>query len=235
MLQIRTVPFRILMLLSAFFTVNAAGMDSFLEAKKVLPNIYQKLPDAATLYCGCDVTVTKKGYLLDLNSCGYQSRKLQKRPLQVEIEHVVSAWELGHQQKCWQDGGRKNCTKSSKEFNLMEGDLHNLYPAVSEINRDRSNYRFSDWNGTAYQYGKCDMIVDFKGRKVQPPERSRGIIARAYLYMRDTYGLRLSSSQTKLFEAWDLMYPASKTECKRNDLITEVQGNDNYYISRQCR
>ena len=74
---------------------------------------------------------------------------------------MVPAWEFGHQLQCWQDGGRKNCGKSD-EFNRMEGDMHNLFPAIGEVNGDRANFRFSDWNGKPNQYGKCQMLVDFK-------------------------------------------------------------------------
>ena len=61
--------------------------------------------------------------------------------------------------------------------------MHNLVPSIGEVNGDRSNYRFSDWNGFPQQYGKCAMVVDFKGKRVQPTQQSRGAIARAYLYM----------------------------------------------------
>ena len=81
----------------------------------------------------------------------------------------------------------------------MEADMHNLVPAIGEVNGDRSNFRFSQWNGKADQYGKCAMIVDFKNRQAQPPAKARGKIARTYLYMQHTYGLKIASSQLKLF------------------------------------
>lgn len=37
--------------------------------------------------------------------------------------------------------------------------MHNLFPAIGEVNGDRANYRFSDWNGKPNQYGKCQMLV----------------------------------------------------------------------------
>lgn len=44
----------------------------------------------------------------------------------------------------------------------MESDMHNLQPAVGEVNGDRANFMYSQWNGGEGQYGQCDMKVDFK-------------------------------------------------------------------------
>ena len=74
------------------------------------------------------------------------------------------------------------------------------------------------------------MIVDFKGKRAQPPKNSRGLIARAYLYMSDKYKIRLSQAQRRLYEAWDRMYPVTESECLRNELINKVQGNDNPFV-----
>lgn len=71
-----------------------------------------------------------------------------------------------------------------------------------------SRYNFSEWNGEPHQYGQCEMVVDFKDRKVQPPKNSRGAIARTYLYMHDRYEFRLSKSQERLLRVW-AEYPVS--------------------------
>ena len=41
----------------------------------------------------------------------------------------------------WKDGGRKACSKDPI-FNKMEADMHNLVPAIGELNADRSNFRY---------------------------------------------------------------------------------------------
>ena len=61
-----------------------------------------------------------------------------------------------------------------------------------------ANFRFSEWNAQPGQYGRCDMVVDFKGRRVQPSRASRGAIARPYLYMQERYKLRIAAQQQKL-------------------------------------
>ncbi|MGR5470168.1 endonuclease, partial [Vibrio astriarenae] len=121
-------------------------------------------------YCGCDIKWQGKKGVPDLASCGYQVRKQAKRASRIEWEHVVPAWQFGHQRQCWQIGGRKNCSRNDKTFRSMEADLHNLTPAIGEVNGDRSNYNFSQWNGLdGVSYGRCEMQVNFKQRKVMPP------------------------------------------------------------------
>ncbi len=51
----------------------------------------------------------------------------------------------------------------------MESDMHNLQPAVGEVNGDRGNFMYSQWNGGEGQYGQCTMKVDFKDKVAEPP------------------------------------------------------------------
>lgn len=221
---------------SSFWALASTNYpQNFRQAKKEAKIIYSSALPAVSFYCGCDINTRHKKWTVDFNSCGYQVRKQKKRAQRVEWEHVVPAWEFGHQLQCWQQGGRKNCGKISRQFKKMEGDLHNLVPSIGEVNGDRSNYRFSQWNAKPFQYGQCEMIVDFKGRKVEPPIRARGQIARTYLYMQKEYGLRISSSQMKLFTAWNKTYPVSELECKRDNIIAIKQGNHNPFVQSQCR
>ncbi|WP_283105898.1 endonuclease [Parashewanella spongiae] len=208
---------------------------SFSQAKSKAKKLYKKQLKQKSFYCGCDIRIKGKKWQPDLTSCGFQVRKQVKRANRIEWEHVVPAWEFGHQLQCWQQGGRKNCKKMNANFKKMESDLHNLVPAIGEVNGDRSNYRFSQWNGKSYQYGQCNMLIDFKGRKVQPPVQSRGAIARTYLYMKQTYGLRIASQQLKLFNAWNKSYPVNPQECKRERAIALTQGNHNTFVHQACQ
>ncbi len=145
-----------------------------------------------------------------------------------------TAWQFGHQRQCWQDGGRKNCAKDPV-YRKMESDMHNLQPSVGEVNGDRGNFMYSQWNGGEGQYGQCAMKVDFKEKAAEPPARARGAIARTYFYMRDQYNLTLSRQQTQLFNAWNKMYPVTDWECERDERIAKVQGNHNPYVQRACQ
>ncbi|MBH3072827.1 deoxyribonuclease I [Serratia marcescens] len=212
--------------------VQAHGINNFSQAKAAAAKINQDAP--GSFYCGCRIDWQGKKGIPDLAGCGYQVRKNAQRAQRIEWEHVVPAWQFGHQLQCWQDGGRKNCNKDAT-YRQIETDLHNLQPAIGEVNGDRNNFMYSQWNGSAGQYGQCPMKVDFKNKQAEPPARARGAIARTYFYMRDRYQLRLSRQQTQLFEVWNRQYPVSQWECQREARIAKVQGNHNPYIQQACQ
>ncbi len=202
----------IAVILLIFFISNlsfASGKEfhSFSTAKKHL--ISQVTNKTKTIYCDCSIKKEGKKLTPKIEECGYKPRleftrsgKVNVRAKRIEWEHIVSAWEFGHQLQCWQNGGRKNCRKNSKKFKIMEADVNNLAPAIGEINGDRSNYRFGMLSNTPKRYGSCDVKIDFKQRVIEPPVNARKRVAEAYFYMQSTYGLKISNKQKQLFNAW---------------------------------
>jgi deoxyribonuclease-1 len=213
-------------------SLNNYHQNNFQQAKAYAAQISADAP--GTFYCGCKINWQGKKGVPDLNSCGYKVRKNANRAKRIEWEHVMPAWEFGHQRQCWQNGGRKNCSKDA-EYRRIETDLHNLQPAVGEVNGDRGNLAYSQWNGGEQPYGQCGMKVDFKNKIAEPPARARGAIARTYFYMRDQYHLRLSRQQTQLFTVWNKLYPVTPWECERDKRIARIQGNHNPYVQQACQ
>lgn len=216
---------------------EAAHHYNYRQASQQMKRIYYgDLQE--TLYCGCHYQDKKH---VDFSTCDFAPRDNPKRTSfkraqSIEWEHMVTAHNMGQHLPCWRDGGRKNCSANDTTFKLMEGDLHNLYPAIGEINGDRNNFMYSQWtNSPEPMYGNCKTIVDFKLKKAQPREEARGIIARAYFYMEKTYGVNLSKQDRKLFEAWDKMYPVSEKECERDRRIFKVQGDHNPFVYEKCK
>ena len=204
--------------------------DSFRDAKPIIYDIVRKV-HSFTLYCGCPIrwSHNKKG-IPDLSACGYRIRKQKRRAELIEIEHIVSAWEMAHHLLCWKKGGRKACSKN-REYNRMSGDLYNLWPSIGEINGDRSNYKFSMMTDNKYvSYGQCQMHINFKQHTVEPPEQVRGLVARTYLYMSGHYKFSLSDKQRKLYNAWNKQYPRLDWEIKRAALIKKYMGENVYYL-----
>lgn len=206
-------------------------------ASQVLAQVYTG-DLAKDLYCGCPYSGKQN---IDTVPCGFRPRenphrKSYKRARRIEWEHIVTAHNMGHFRPCWRDGGRKNCTYNDPTFEMMEGDLHNLYPAIGEINGDRSNFMYSQWtNSPEPMYGSCETVVDFKLKKVQPRKEIRGLIARVHFYMENQYAIKLSNQDRKLFEAWDKMYPVTKEECERDRRIEKKQGNRNPFVEKACK
>ena len=141
----------------------------------------------------------------------------------------MPAYHFGHQRQCWQKGGRKAC-KKDPVFRRMEADLHNLVPAIGEVNGDRSNFKFGMIEGEKRNYGACDIEIDFNAKRAEPRPEVRGDIARIYFYMRKQYNLNMSSQQEKLFTAWSKEDPVDEWEKEKNKIVKSIQGNSNSYI-----
>ncbi|TFH84777.1 endonuclease [Billgrantia azerbaijanica] len=216
-------------LLAVLPTMAAAEFPSSFSAAKRLAEQEIYYDQDLTFYCQCNFDVEEGP---ELASCGYEVRKQPKRANRIEWEHIVPAFDLGRQFRCWQEGGRDNCRSTNPTFRRAEADLHNLVPTIGEVNGDRSNMRYGMVAGLdAYQYGQCQAQVSFEEDAFEPPARVRGDIARTYWYMRDVYNVRISRQQQQLFTAWANMDPVDSWERERNRRIMVVQGNGNPYVS----
>lgn len=231
-----------------FITLNASTA-SFNKSKKQLKKVYRG--HQVTFYADCKYNYKNKKNMIDRKSCGYKPRNertkkgnVNQRARRIEWEHVIPAENFGRQFSCWRDGnskcvkksgkkykGRKCCSKVNKKFKSMEADMHNLVPAIGELNADRSNFRFGMIAGEQRRYGNSiDFEIDFKKRRAEPKDDIKGNIARTYFYFEDRYGMKISKKDKKLLKAWDKLDPVDKWELERNKRITKVQGNGNKFI-----
>jgi deoxyribonuclease-1 len=208
----------------------------FSTAKKKALNIVYK-DHHTTLYCGCGFDDSKA---LDPSECGYQPRNDNVRAHRIEWEHIVPASRFGQHLECWHTGhelcvksdgttykGRKCCSKKGVDdrFRKMEADLHNLAPAIGELNADRSNHPFGDIPGEDRLYGACDFEV--KNGVAEPAESIRGDVARVYLYMADVHGMELSQTDRARFMQWHQADPPDEWERERNRRIKGIQCSGN--------
>ncbi|MFB4390510.1 MULTISPECIES: endonuclease [unclassified Pseudomonas] len=212
---------------------------TFSEAKVVAKQkVYLDQANSALgdLYCGCKWTwVGKSGGRIDPASCGYETRKQQSRAERTEWEHIVPAWTLGHQRQCWKHGGRENCVDDDPVFRAMEANLFNLYPAVGEVNGDRSNFNFGMVGNVGPQYGQCKTRVDFNQKAAEPRDEVKGLVARTSFYMFDRYNLSMSRQQQQLLMAWDKQYPVTPWERERDRRIAAIMGHSNPFVTGERR
>ena len=201
------------------------GKSKRLLATKIYPS-HQK-----AFYSNCDYKIVEKKLVPIPETCEFHYRKNKNRSQRIEWEHIVPAWHFGHQLHCWQNGGRMTCRTKNSKFKQMEADMHNLVPAIGEINGDRSNFRYGMIEGEERLYGKVDMEIAFSDKRAEPRPEVRGDIARTYFYMRDRYGLRISQSQEKMLIAWNNLDPVDSWEKKKNQMVKELQGDENMYIT----
>lgn len=234
----------IILLSTLLFSANT----SFSKSKKELRKIYQG--HQTTIYCDCKYNYKDMKNMIDRKSCGYVPRnertkkgKVNDRARRIEWEHQIPAENFGRQFSCWRDGnekcidskgksykGRKCCNKVNKKYKIMQADMHNLFPAVGELNGDRKNFRFDFELANSGQYGACEFNVDFKAKRAKVREEIRGVIARNYLYFNKRYDMKLSKQELQKYNAWNKQYPADAWEIERNKKIAKVQGNSNEFI-----
>lgn len=201
--------------------------ESFSESKKLLKEIYKD--HQITFYCGCKYNPLDKDNMIDRNSCGYVPRneltkkgKENERANRIEWEHIMPAENFGRHLACWKDGGRKACSKDPI-FNKMEADMHNLVPAIGELNADRSNFRYGADKPKVGMYGECKFEVDFDANRAYVRDEIKGDIARAYLYMSKAYNINLSDQERKLMEAWNKQDPIDEWEIEKNKRIENIK------------
>lgn len=217
-------------------------INSFNQSKKHLREIYADHRE--TIYCGAKFNADNTVVL----PVGFITPKYEKRSKCIEWEHVVPAENFGRTFPEWRDGhpdcidskgksfkGRNCAEKTNHEYRLMQSDMYNLYPAIGAVNALRSNFNFTELSKeTPNTFGSCAMKID--GKKVEPPTKSRGVIARTYFYMEQEYPrFKISKQMKQLLTVWDKQHPVTEWECMRAKRIEKIQGNPNKIVDERCK
>lgn len=214
--------------------------EDFRDSKDWLKEI-TKSYNVPALYTDCPIKAVRKSngglsMKMDAESCGVDVYKSQHRSFRAEAEHISPASYFGRTLPCWANGGRSNCNKTSKIFNIVEADPLNLRYALGNVNADRSNYRFAEFDGGAgvHDYlGNGDVLLDHRRDLFEPPEDQKGLIGRTHLYMSKKYGVPYSKSYLLMMERWSKL-PPDAWECKYNDLVLERWGYENEFTRKVC-
>lgn len=210
--------------------VTRSHSTSYEQAKR---RLYNNIGDAKAFYCGCNTKLAEREF--DKENCGYIPRNDNIRAHRLEAEHVLPAFWIAKfypGETCWIaadecGSGRDCCLTNNARFRKAHNDLVNLYPAIGELNAERSNLIYDLINGEDRLYGSCDFEVDRAKRISEPRDDIRGDIARIYFYMRDTYELAYPDWLDERLTEWDNADPISVSERTRNMLINAAQGSAN--------
>lgn len=155
---------------------------------------------------------------------------------------MVAAEHFGQQFACWREPlctdnkghpfkGRRCCQKIDERFRHMEAELYNLWLESGLVNQARSNYRFGVVPNQEDYFG-CSIKIDKSTRRVEPSDQTKGIVARAYLFMSDHYALPLSKQQEQLFRAWNKQFPPTEWEHQWANQVAQIEGYPNPYITK---
>ena len=109
----------------------------------------------------------------------------------------------------------------TRYYRKANKDMHNIYLTNYYTNNLRSNKKFSHF-----------INENISKRIYIPCNYSRGIIARALVYMKYTYPLLNLSNiiDYNIIILWNELYPPTEYELKKNNIIFKYQGNKNIFI-----
>ncbi len=124
-------------------------------------------------------------------------------------------------------------------------DLHNLFAADKSVNSARQNKHFASLPGgkavvdrSPMAGGDGALLARTSAEAWEPPDASKGEVARAALYMACMYAGRLSlvrgfgdspgqmGDLSDLLD-WNASFPPTSRERRRNDAVERFQGNRN--------
>lgn len=211
---------------------NKKYKRTFSRSKIILSHVYGnnvKNRQVVSIYSGCRLKYIRGKLVQDTKNCPQYKARKNKKLNTLDWEHIVPASWYGQQLPCWKyaktikKNSRKYCAKVNPKYNLMESDLLNLVPAIAEINRDRSNFKFGVLR-KANLYGSVDFEIDFKNKIVEPRDNIKGDIARVVLYMNSKYDINIPSSEIKMYHTWSKSDPITAWEKKKLKLVKKIQG-----------
>ncbi len=203
---------------------------------RVFYRLYAKVPqyEATDIYCGLKFRVDPA--VLDLP----ENQKTGNPAPWMTAEHAYAAqWMADH----FQCGNRKTCNSSQtppdtrSDFNHAVADLHNLWPAVGNLNSARGDRLFGELKDKSKRTIKpkgqektfeCDYQQ--QGETVQPRRIARGNLARSIFYMCKEYGLPVDPAMLVVLKKWNKQDKPTQGERRRNDKIESFQGTRNPFI-----
>ena len=148
----------------------------------------------------------------------------------VGIEHIYSVDAMLNLLGC---RTRAECrARPDGRFAKMEADMHNLYPDWQALVIYRNSREFGLVEGEYWRFDDCD--VEWSSGTFEPRPIARGNVARALLYMHETYQVPLDAATLDVLRAWHAEDPPSRQERLRNDAIQKLQGRRNPWIDRNA-
>lgn len=216
--------------------------SSFSKSKKFLADLHEEIGHLETIYCGCPYArTTTSGGDVDREACNLTARKNELRSDRVEWEHVVPASWFGRTRACWilkdevysecaGKSGRSCCEHVNATFRLAHNDPNNLFPSSGEVNADRSNHPYGRVPDEPRAYGQCNFEMGTSPKRAEPAEGvTRGVLARAMLYMSQVYGADVKLPLETVWQ-WHIQNPPEVWEIERAKLIAERTGLRNEWI-----
>ena len=147
----------------------------------------------------------------------------KKTPL-LALSYIYASTQIRDHLEC---GTNRQCLRSDHQYVEIISDLHNIVPANSYFEFKRKHAQFGNLDETI-EANECGIRK--KLHIIEPPDSLKGDVARVLFYMHNRYKLPLQA-HVSLLRLWNENDPPSAEEQKRNTKISELQGNENEFVS----
>ena len=151
---------------------------------------------------------------------GKQKPKQKRVPSGFNCEHL---WPRAWMSK-----------RGSSSFRKQEADLHNLFPSEIRVNSRRGHLPFGEVKRVTYRAAAPSKIgLNVEGKEVVDVRiERRGDVARSLIYMAARWSLAFPRSQSiAVLSRWSKSDPPDEGEQRRDQRITQLQGNSNPLVS----
>ncbi len=207
-------------------------------APPALTKLFQHITQTQPHTFFCHLPISPQGKV-NFQSCGY----CPIEPVSVIALRIVPNAILAKNLPCYQ---HKLCSKPNRYFyqgisccqkidilyQRMAQDLHNWVPEIRHIKQLWGTHIPSVLPNIPASLSCHELTLDKKKYLIHVPEAQRGAVARIYLYMADTYQLKLEQELRNTLESWHELYAITAWEKTRNRLIYQAQGTYNHRIER---
>lgn len=112
------------------------------------------------------------------------------------------------------------------DYLVIWNDMHQMFPITAGISRLRRGTTIDDTRLDAPNH-ECDIKITFQ--TFEPADSAKGDVARAMLYLHQTYQIPLVG-RLEVWQEWNKIDPPSEFEKLRNERITKIQGTSNKFI-----
>ncbi len=198
--------------------------------------LFKKIIQAQPYTFFCQLPISPKNKV-DFQACGYcpiEQASVVAMPI-VPFEQLAKNLPCYQHKICAKPNssfyqGLSCCKKIDLLYQKMSQDLHNLVPETKHIKQLRAQKIPGILPNITSSLGCQALQTDSKRHVIHIPEAQRGMVARIYLYMSDTYQLKLDKELRQTLENWHALYGVTAWEKTRNRLIYNEQGTFNHWV-----
>ncbi len=201
-----------------------------------LQKSFKKITQAQPHTFFCQLPISPEGKVT-FQACGYcpiEQVSVVRMPI-VPTEWLAKDLPCYQHKLCSKPNsffykGLSCCKKIDVFYQRMSQDLHNWVPEMKHTKQLRAQHTPAVLANVTPALGCHELQVDKKRHLIHIPEAQRGAFARIYLYMADTYHLKLEKDLRTTLESWHDSYGVTAWEKNRNRLIYNEQGTYNKRI-----